>query len=59
MSIVYAAQVNSKLAAGDYAGAVEASGKARTWFWVSFGLGLASVVVWLVIGVLGAVLPEI
>ena len=41
VSIVYAAQVNSKLMAGDYAGAVDASNKAKTWFWVSFGIGLA------------------
>jgi len=47
VSIVYAAQVNSKLMAGDYAGAVDTSKKARTWCWVSFGIGLGWVVVWL------------
>ena len=47
VSIVYAAQVNGKLAAGDYAGAVEASGKAKTWCWLSFGLGLTVVVLYL------------
>lgn len=41
VAIVYAAQVNGKLAAGDYGGALEASSKARTWCWVSFGAGLA------------------
>ena len=41
VAIVYAAQVNGKLAAGDYDGALEASRKARTWCWVSFGVGLA------------------
>jgi hypothetical protein len=44
-SIVYASQVNSKYAAGDYAGAVNASQKAKTWWIVSVcvGAGLALV----------------
>ncbi len=46
VSIVYAAQVNGKLQAGDIAGARQASAAARTWAWVSFGVGLASVVLW-------------
>ena len=45
-SIVYAAQVNGKLQAGDIAGARQASAAARTWAWVSFGVGLASVALW-------------
>jgi uncharacterized membrane protein YvbJ len=53
VSIVYAAQVNSKLTAGDYAGAVETSKKARTWCWVSFGIGLGWVVIWLFFVILG------
>ena len=40
VSIVYAAQVNEKLAAGDVAGAMRASDNAKTWMWVSFGVGL-------------------
>ena len=39
-AIVFAAQVNGKLAAGDVAGAMESSRKARLWCWISFGLGL-------------------
>ncbi len=39
-AIVYAAQVNSKVAAGDLAGATESSQKAKMWCWISFGLGL-------------------
>ena len=54
VGIVYAAQVNSKLASGDYAGAVEASNKARTWCWVSFGIGLAVGLMWLFFGIIGA-----
>ena len=59
VSIVYAAQVNGKLQAGDYAGAVEVSKKARTWCWVSFGIGLGWVVIWLSFVILGGVLSEI
>ena len=54
VSIVYAAQVNGKLAAGDIDGARQASSNAKTWVWVSFGVGIASsvagVLVWFVIG---------
>jgi len=38
-AIVYAAQVNGKVAAGDHAGAVETSKKAKMWSWVSFWVG--------------------
>jgi hypothetical protein len=47
-AIVFAAQVNSKLAYGDQLGALEASKKARTWCWVSFGVGLGIGILWLV-----------
>ncbi len=40
VSIVYAAQVNGKLARGDVAGAIESSNNAKTWAGVAFGLGL-------------------
>jgi hypothetical protein len=40
VSIVYAAQVNGKLEAGDRAGAIESSRKAKMWAWISFGVGL-------------------
>jgi hypothetical protein len=44
VSIVYAAQVNGKVAAGDRAGALESSRNARLWAWISFGAGLVLVV---------------
>ena len=37
VSIVYAAQVNSKWQAGDFEGARQASRNALTWIWVSVG----------------------
>lgn len=58
VAIVFAAQVNGKLAAGDYAGASETSKKAKLWCWVSFGVGLAAIVLWLVVVVLGGVLSQ-
>ena len=39
-AIVFAAQVNGKLAAGDYEGAVETSKKAKKWCWITFLVGL-------------------
>jgi len=40
VGIVFAAQVNGKLAAGDFAGALRTSNQAKIWCWVSFGIGL-------------------
>ncbi len=48
VSIIYAAQVNGKLARGDIAGARETSAKAKMWAWISFGLGLGFVILGLV-----------
>ena len=47
VAIVYAAQVNTKLAAGDYDGALETSRTAKKWCWVSFGVGLAALVIYI------------
>jgi hypothetical protein len=40
VSIVFAAQVNSKWQAGDYDGAMNASKNAKIWSWVSFGIAI-------------------
>ena len=45
MSIVYAAQVNGKLAAGDVAGAQESADKAKKW-------AMWSAIAWLILVVL-------
>jgi len=58
VSIVFAAQVNSKWLEGDVTGANVASRNAKTWAWVSFGVGLAFVLVWVILvifGIAGAV----
>ena len=39
VSIIFATQVNSKVAAGDTAGAMEASKKAKMFMFLSLGLG--------------------
>ena len=39
VAIVYAAQVNTKLAAGDVAGAQESARLAKMWSWIGFGCG--------------------
>jgi hypothetical protein len=41
VAIVFAALVNRKWQAGDYRGARNYSWRAKTWCWLSFGLGLA------------------
>src|SRR5579863_7706515 len=55
-AIVYAAQVNGKLQAGDIAGAQLASKNAKMWCWVAFGAGLAVFVLYMLMlaaGVMG------
>jgi hypothetical protein len=48
VAIIFAAQVNSKLAGGDYEGAVRASGNAKTWCWVSVIGALVIVLLYIV-----------
>ena len=42
VSIVFAAQVNGKVNAGDFDGARRTSDNAKMWAWISFGCGLAA-----------------
>jgi len=52
-AIVYAAQVNGKLAAGDVAGAQLASKNAKMWCWISVGAGLLICVLYALLAILG------
>jgi hypothetical protein len=52
-AIVFAAQVNGKLAAGDYTGALEASKKAKLWCWIALAAGLGFVVIYLSVAIIG------
>jgi interferon-induced transmembrane protein/zinc ribbon protein len=57
-AIIYAAQVNSKLQAGDLAGAQAASNNAKMWCLISLGLGLGSIVLYgilIMVGILNGV----
>ena len=53
VAIVYAAQVNGKVAAGDYATAQRYSNNAKTWCWVALGLGIAAAVIGIAVNVVG------
>lgn len=44
VAIVFAAQVNAKIQAGDMQGAILSSNKAKMWTWLSFGIGLAATI---------------
>ena len=60
VSIVYAAQVNGKLVAGDISGARQASTNAKTWAWIAFGVGLlfaAGYAAWAIFGLALASAP--
>jgi len=45
VAIIFAAQVNTKLAQGDVAGAIEASGKAKMFCWIAFGIGIVAILI--------------
>ena len=51
VSIVYAAQVNSKWQVGDFAGANEASSKAATWMWWAVGSWVVVMGLYVIIGI--------
>ncbi len=53
VAIVYAASVNGKLQAGDYAGAVEAGQKANTWANCGLGVGIAWILIYAIITIIG------
>ncbi len=46
VAIIYAAQVNSKLAQGDTAGAMDSSKNAKMWCWIAFAGGVALSIVY-------------
>jgi hypothetical protein len=54
-AIVFAAQVNGKLQAGDVPGAMESSRKAKMFCWIALGVGLVGLVLYAIVMVLGLV----
>jgi len=59
VSIIFATQVNSKVASGDIAGAMEASRKAKMFMFIAIGLGVLTcvcvVVMWIFVFGMAAV----
>jgi len=53
VSIIQASKVNNLWSSGDYDGAMDAANKAKTWFWWGFGVGLAVIIIYSIILVLG------
>jgi hypothetical protein len=51
VSIIFATQVNSKLAAGDVAGAMESSRKAKMFMFITIGAGLLTWIIAIVLWV--------
>ena len=50
VAIVYAAQINSKIAAGDYFGALDSAKKSKMWSWIAVGsIGIILVIYFLLI----------
>jgi hypothetical protein len=52
-AIIFAVQVNNKVQAGDIAGAQEASKKAKMFSFIAIGLGVAGIVIYVIMMVLG------
>ena len=53
VAIIFAAQVNGKVAAGDVQGAMDASKKAKLFSYISIGLGLGLGLIYLILMLLG------
>lgn len=54
-SIIFASQVDTKYAAGDYAGAEASAAKSKLWMWWAFGVGLVVSALWFAVSFFGAV----
>ncbi len=55
VAIVFAAQVNTKWYAGDHQGALNASKNAKLWSWISVAVGIALIIFWSLLSILGVV----
>lgn len=59
VAIIFAAQVNGKVASGDIQGAMDASKKAKLFSFIAIGIGLGLGLIYLVLMVLGVGLGAI
>ena len=53
VAVIFAARVNGQVQAGDTAGALESSRKAKMFSYIALGLGLVWIIIWIVMTVLG------
>ena len=53
VAVIFAARVNGQVQAGDTAGALDSSRKAKMFSYIGIGLGLLWIVIWIVMTVLG------
>jgi hypothetical protein len=58
-AIIYAAQVNGKLAAGDYQGAVEASNNAKKWCIIAVSIAVVCGGIWLIFVIFANVMANV
>ncbi len=49
VAIVYAAQVNARVQAGDIQAAISASNNAKMWSWISFGIWMVGFVLYFLV----------
>ena len=53
VAVIFAARVNGQVQAGDTAGALDSSRKAKMFSYIGLGLGLVWIIIWIVMTVLG------
>jgi len=53
VAVIFAARVNGQVQAGDTAGALDSSRKAKLFSYIAIGLGLVWIIIWVVMMVLG------
>ena len=53
VAVIFAARVNGQVQAGDTAGALDSSRKAKMFSYIGIGLGLVWIIIWVVMMVLG------
>src|SRR5438132_12183933 len=58
-AIIFATQVNGKVAAGDIAGAQDASKKAKMFSYIALGIGILEIIIYVIMLVLGVGLSAI
>ena len=55
VSIVFAAQVNSRFASGDFEGALSSSRNAKTWAWVALASGIVIGLIFTLLSIFGVI----